>query len=70
MKEKDWLLEEILSLLNEGMKKILLYGESSLSASQFQAFRRLVLDEFGKYGIEGRLRSLFRKDDNGYRAGT
>jgi len=59
MKEKDQTFEEILRIVNQARCKILLFGESSLSRDQFHAFRKLVLDEFGRYGIEGRIKSLF-----------
>ena len=70
MTEKEQIFEQILRIMNHARIKILLFGESSLSRDQFHAFRKLVLDEFGRYGIEGRLRSLFKKDKDGFRAGT
>jgi len=70
MTEKDKIFEQIIRSVNRARHRILLFGESSLSRDQFRAFRKLVLDEFGRYGIEGRLRSLFKKDSNGFRAGT
>jgi len=70
MTEKGQIFEEIIRSLNQARHKILLFGESSLSRDQFRAFRKLVLDEFGRYGIEGKLRSLFKKDSDSFRAGT
>jgi hypothetical protein len=70
MIKEDQMFEEIIRSVNQARYKILLFGESSLSRDQFHAFRKLVLDEFGRYGIEGRLRSLFKKDNNGFQAGT
>jgi len=70
MTEKDKIFEEIIRSVNQAIRKILLFGESSLSGDQFHVFRKLVLDEFGRSGIEGRLKSLFKNDSDGFRAGT
>jgi RNase P/RNase MRP subunit POP5 len=37
------------------MKRILTVAQSSLPESQFLAFRRIVLNEFGKSGLEKEL---------------
>ncbi|MFH1798305.1 MAG: hypothetical protein ABH844_03015 [Candidatus Omnitrophota bacterium] len=40
--------EQILEIYNEVMKQILLVAQSSLSESQFTAFRKIVLDRYGE----------------------
>lgn len=42
----------IVTLLNTRKKQVLLFAQSSMSESQFEAFRRLFLNEFGKSGFE------------------
>lgn len=49
-------------LIREVLKKILLYGETSLSNQQFKAFRKLVLDEFAKLERAGE-KNLLQKGD-------
>ncbi len=56
--------------MNEVMKRILLYAESSLHPAQFKAFRRLVMDEMGRSGMEGKLKEIFgRLGNRGRREG-
>lgn len=38
--------------------RVLLIAESSLPSNQFQAYRKLLLNEFGKSGLEGELERL------------
>lgn len=45
----------IVDLLNARKKQTLLFAEASMSESQFKAFRRLFLNEFGKSGFEKEL---------------
>ncbi len=40
------------------LTQVLLIAESALPAPQFQAYRKLVLNEFGKSGLEGELDQL------------
>lgn len=47
--------QEIFDLINIRMKRILMVAQSSLPESQFLAFRRIVLNEFGKSGLEKEL---------------
>lgn len=42
----------ILELLNPRKNRVLLVAQSSLSESQFRAFKKLFLDEFGQSGFE------------------
>lgn len=55
-------LETIRSLIKTRMKRVLEYGEVALSPAQFAAFRKLVLDEFGRSGLESELERVFRKE--------
>jgi len=45
----------VLDLLNARKSKILLIAEAALPQSQYQAFRKLFLNEFGHSGLEGEL---------------
>ncbi len=42
----------IIERINVRKRKILQVAQSSLSESQFKAFRQIFLDEFGKSGLE------------------
>ena len=62
--------EMIVEVLKERKKNLLLVAESSLSESQFKAFRTIFLAELGEQGFEGELRKLFdtnrfKRDGNG-----
>lgn len=46
------ILDTIRQLLNIRKKRILLYAEAALSGNQYQAFRKLLLDEMGSTGLE------------------
>jgi hypothetical protein len=48
------LITQIENLDREVMKSILIYGEMSLSEGQFRAFRKLVLDIYGRNGRQVR----------------
>ncbi len=52
------LFEAVVALLNARKHRVLLIAQSSLPAHQFTAFRSLVLDEFGKNGLESELAEL------------
>ncbi len=52
------LLEMILERLNARKKRVLLVAESSLPESQYKAFRQILLDEFGKSGLETELEKV------------
>ncbi len=52
------LLEMILERLNARKKRVLLVAQSSLSESQYKAFRQILLDEFGKSGLETELEKV------------
>jgi len=42
---------EVMKLVNARVTRILHIAETGLPASQFQAYRKLVLDEFGRNGF-------------------
>jgi hypothetical protein len=54
-------LEIIRNLIRSRMKRVLDFGELALTPTQFAAFRKLVLDEFGKSGLESELERVFRE---------
>ncbi len=54
-------LDTVLGLIKPRMKRILDFGELALAPAQFAAFRKLVLDEFGRSGLESELERAFRK---------
>ena len=57
-----------LELLNARKNRVLLYAQAALPQSQFEAFKKLFLDEFGRSGLEGQLVKLdveHRQDRNG-----
>jgi hypothetical protein len=58
------LLEPILIALNARKNQVLLIAQAALPTSQFEAFRKLFLDEFGKSGFQQDLERLLqsRKD--------
>ena len=49
---------EVLKLVNGHVTHVLLVAQASLPSSQFQAFRTVVLNEFGRNGLEGELEKL------------
>ena len=61
--------EDIERLLNARLSQILLIAESSLSANQYQAFRKLTLNEFGRNGIGKDLDRLFGINTARHRTG-
>ena len=48
----------ILELVNDRVKQILLVAEAALPPSQFLAFRKVVLNAFGRNGLERELERL------------
>ena len=57
--------EQIFKIYNESKNKILLYIQASVTPEQFQALRKLVLDELGMSGAEGKVRKLFGEERAG-----
>jgi len=56
-------VNDVMNAINARVNRVLLYGESSLSEPQFRAFRKLVLDEFGRSGLQGDLARLFNQPE-------
>ena len=57
--------EQIFKIYNESKNKILLYIQASVTPEQFQALRKLILDELGMSGAEGKVRKLLEKERAG-----
>ena len=43
--------EAIVPLVNARLNRVLLIAQAALPEHQFEAFRRLILDEFGRAGL-------------------
>jgi len=43
--------EALLPLVNARLNRVLLIAQAALPEHQFEAFRRLILDEFGRAGL-------------------
>lgn len=50
---------EVLEIYGSVCNRVLRMAEAALPASQFKAFRRLVLDEFGEQGAQKQVKQLF-----------
>lgn len=59
------LLAAIVALLNQRKSRALRLAEASLPPSQFWAFRRCFLDEFGRDGLERDLERLLVEQERG-----
>lgn len=46
---------EIMNLINPHVSRVLTIAQAALPRDQFSAFRKLVLDEFGRQGLEDEL---------------
>lgn len=57
-------LDAITKLIDQRKNKVLLLAQMALPESQFSAFRKLFLDEFGKSGLESDLGRLFNEKAN------
>lgn len=57
------LLSLILQALDRRKSNLLLVAQASLPESQFQAFRKIVLNEFGKSGLQAELEELFKRNN-------
>ena len=60
-------LETIIEALNARKNRVLLLAQVGMPASQFEAFRKLFLDEFGRSGFEAELERVLRQSS---RTGT
>lgn len=52
-----------MELVNMHLNKVLLIAESSLSGSQFKAYRKLILDEFGQGGFGKELDRIIKNGE-------
>lgn len=55
----------ICALLNQRKNRVLRYAEAALPETQFRAFRGLLLDEFGREGLEKDLERLAAEREKG-----
>ena len=62
-------LQTLIALVNARKNKALLVAESSLPESQFKAFRKIFLMEFGEKGLEGELQKLYAEQNKNDRNG-
>ena len=58
------MLPAILTLLNQRKNRVLRYAEAALPETQFRAFRGLLLDEFGRDGLERDLERLVAEGEH------
>ena len=54
-------IEEIFKIYDESKNRILLYLEASVPSEQFRALRKLILDELGLSGAQGKVKKLFEE---------
>ena len=54
--------QEIINLLNSRINRVLRMAQAALPEHQFEAYRKLVLDEFGNGGFYKDLERLFREN--------
>lgn len=54
--------EEIFKIYNESKNRILLYVEASVTPEQYRALRKLILDELGLSGAEGKVKELLNQE--------
>lgn len=50
--------------------RVLLYAQTAMPEWQFEAFRKLVLNEFGEQGASRKIKRLFRVGDGMERDGS
>ena len=55
-------LQDILKRLDQSKNETLLLAQSFLPQSQFEAFRKIFLNIFGKNGLEKELTKLYAED--------
>ena len=58
--------DDIVALVNSHLGRVLRAAELALSSEQFQRFRRIALDEFGRHGFGRSLARLLesQRDNN------
>lgn len=64
------IVEAIREVLNVRKRRLLLFAEAALPQAQFQAFRKLVLDEMGNTGLEQDLVRVVAEDRQRERQGA
>ena len=55
------LFEDVFKIYDESKNRILLFVEASVPPDQFRALRKLILDELGLSGAEGKVKKLLEK---------
>ncbi len=59
------LYQVVTALLNARKNRVLLIAQASLPEHQYQAFKKLFLDEFGERGLEKELKPLLIEKQHG-----
>ena len=59
------LFEDVFKIYDESKNRILLFVEASVPPEQFRALRKLILDELGLSGAEGKVKKLLERGGNG-----
>ena len=57
--------EDVFKIYDESKNRILLFVEASVPPEQFRALRKLILDELGLSGAEGKVKKLLEKERRG-----
>lgn len=60
------LFEDVFKIYDESKNRILLFVEASVPPEQFRALRKLILDELGLSGAEGKVKKLLERRTNGH----
>ena len=55
------LFEDVFKIYDESKNRILLFVEASVPPDQFRALRKLILDELGLSGAEGKVKKLYER---------
>ena len=56
------LFEQVFKIYDESKNRILLFVEASVPPEQFRALRKLILDELGLSGAEGKVKKLLERN--------
>lgn len=56
------LLSCVLEALDRRKNRLLLVAQAALPSSQYEAFRKIVLDELGKSGFQQELEDVFKRN--------
>ena len=63
-------LQQVIEAIKPRINRVLLFAQASLPEHQFQAFRKLLLDELGNSGLNRDLTLLFESKSPQDRHGT